>query len=125
MKIEVHFQRKPWDHGVDEERWHVATINVPPEMMGTVEAILAWAFAITQNREGSWSRGVKLVTPDGVKHDNPDWNWNLIWVAPLAIIEGREVGWRSSVTGDLFVVIGDDGARRVWLAKGQGFERVA
>jgi hypothetical protein len=94
---------------------HVANVRYPG-VKGADEALdLAWA--LTQNIDGSWSRGPEL--PDGSK--NPDHSGLVEVVAPLPEHLGRVYGHRSCMVGDRFVIEGVG----AWKVAGCGFEKLA
>ena len=73
---------------------HVATVDAFGR--GGTEEVLDYAFRWTQNLEGSWS------TKDG----NPDNNTDVTVIAPLPVHDGRTMGHRSSMVGDIFILDG-------------------
>lgn len=94
----------------------VAIVNVPAHQLGFHSGDtdgLEYAFAVTQNVFGSWSRGP--VFEDG--EPNQDFSENVQVIAPLPTYMGRTLGHRSSMVGDLFVVDGN-----IYVCKGIGFE---
>ena len=83
----------------------VAFVNVP-EDFGTTEA-LEHAYRLTQNIEGSWSKG-KTFEFKGETFENPDYSEDVTVMAPLHKGEdGTEYGLRSTSVGDQ-MLIGND-----------------
>lgn len=94
----------------------IALVNVPSYQMGFHAGdtdALEYAFTVTQNIFGSWSKGPQFE--DG--EINEDFSENVEVLAPLPTYLGRTLGHRSSMVGDLFVVNGN-----VYICKGIGFE---
>ena len=83
------------------ESTHVATINC-----NTLDedAALEYAYRRTQNIEGSWSRGLQIEDGYGRDMINGDYSSDVLVVAPLPTYQGRTLGHRSSMIGDMFVV---------------------
>lgn len=101
----------------DEGFVHVADVAVPDHVIDdSVNAALEYAFARTQNIEGSWSKGPDLE--DGTL--NMDYNSNVSVSASLPVHNGKTFGLRSSMMGDLFVI---DGVK--YQASAFGFEEIA
>jgi hypothetical protein len=67
---------------------------------------LEYAYAATQNFEGSWSRGPTMDNGHGFQVGNPDWRPGVEVLAPLPQHEGKTYGLRSSMSGDTFEVDG-------------------
>lgn len=85
-------------HGRDEKKQLVAVVTVG---VMEIEQALEYAFASTQNIEGSWSRG-KTFEWDGQDYDNSDYNPNVKVMADLKKdLEGRLCGLRSTMIFDL------------------------
>lgn len=106
MQIRIHFQVTCNKTGALLGFEHVADIVVPAKPADEVEHWLEHAFALTQNRMGSWSRGPKLIE-DGALVDNPDYNACIERIAALKVFDdGRVYGLRSSMSGDVFEVDG-------------------
>lgn len=76
----------------------VAFVDVPD---GTQpDEALEYAYRVTNNIEGSWSKGPKIFW-EGEYHDNPDYNENVTVMAPLHKGEdGKEYGLRSTSMND-------------------------
>lgn len=64
-----------------------------------VDDSLEYAFRLTQNIHGSWSK-------EDIGETNFDWSDDVTEIAPLQVIDGKEYGHRSSMVGDIFVVEG-------------------
>lgn len=77
---------------------HVADVEVPDDCPAPLE----YTFRVTQNIEGSWSRGEWFE--DGTK--NADHQPTVSVVAPLLVSGGVTYGHRSSMVGDRFVLDG-------------------
>jgi len=60
---------------------------------------LEYAYRLTQNIEGSWSKG-PVIEWDGETHDNGDYSKDITVMQPLHVSEGREYGLRSTSVGD-------------------------
>lgn len=95
----------------------VANVNVPKHQLGfnknsEIDAC-EYAFARTQNVFGSWSQGPSFE--DG--EHNEDFSENVQVVQPLTTFNGRKLGHRSSMIGDLFIVNGN-----IYMCKTFGFE---
>lgn len=94
----------------------VALVSVPKHQLGfkndEVDAC-EYAFSRTQNIFGSWSMGSTFE--DG--EHNEDFSENVEVIAPLTEYQGRKIGHRSSMVGDLFVV-----NEQIYVCKGIGFE---
>lgn len=61
---------------------------------------LEYAYRVTQNIEGSWSKG-PVIEWEGQEHDNGDYNEDVTVVAPLHKGEdGKTYGLRSTSMGD-------------------------
>ena len=74
------------------------------DMQGT--QALEYAYRVTQNIEGSWSKG-PTIEWDGETHDNGDFNPNITVIQPLKITpEGKEYGLRSTSMGDEMIMEG-------------------
>jgi len=63
------------------------------------EAALEYAYRVTQNLEGSWSKGPTFEW-DGTEYDNPDFNPDITVMAPLPEHDGNTYGLRSTSMGD-------------------------
>jgi hypothetical protein len=83
----------------------VATVQVAPTSARPNHA-LERAFRLTQNLEGSRSRGPTLDNGKGFMVDNPDHDPAVTVLAPLPVIDGQTYGLRSSMMGDVFEVGG-------------------
>jgi hypothetical protein len=98
----------------ENEAVRVAEINVA-DMQGT-EA-LEYVFRVTQNLEGSWSKG-PAIEWDGEIHNNPDFNPNITVTEPLKVGKnGNTYGHRSTSVGD-YVLLGEE----LWRVAYAGFE---
>jgi len=90
---------------------HVATVDATCEISNAqdhAEAVnwaLEYAYRLTQNIEGSWSRE-RVLEIDGELIENPDWNKHVTTVMPLEIYNGEEYGHRSSMMGDRMIIDG-------------------
>jgi hypothetical protein len=93
---------------------HVANIDYQGD---DIEQALDLAWALSQNIDGSWSRGP--VMPDGSK--NADYSRQVEVVAPLPQHLGRVYGHRSAMVGDRFVIEGVG----AWKVAGCGFDKEA
>lgn len=81
----------------------VAAIEVDdPAAAADVEACLERAWRLTQNLNGSWSRGPFM--DDG--SPNGDYSAAITVCAPLHIHNGKVYGLRSSMVGDVFEIDG-------------------
>ena len=60
---------------------------------------LEYAYRLTQNIEGSWSKG-PVIEWDGETHDNGDYSADITVVAPLETVDGKTYGLRSTSVGD-------------------------
>jgi hypothetical protein len=89
----------------------IALVNVPVHQTDT--RALEYAFNVTQNVFGSWSKGPQFEHGE----INEDFSENVEVLAPLPTYLDRTLGHRSSMVGDLFVVNGN-----VYICKGIGFE---
>jgi hypothetical protein len=89
------------------ERVHVANIHMRIDHLDpapSTEAILEMAFRLTQNIEGSWSRGPLFETGE----ENHDFDDRIELVAPLRVdTNGKTWGHRSSMVFDEFVLNGE------------------
>ena len=74
----------------------VASIDVA-DMKG--DEALEYCYRVTQNIEGSWSRG-PAIEWDGEILNNPDYNPNIELLAPLHEKNGKTYGLRSTSMGD-------------------------
>ena len=87
----------------EEVAYTAAEVDVA-DMQGT-EA-LEYAYRVTQNIEGSWSKG-PAIEWEGEIHNNPDFNPNIRVIQPLTITpEGKEYGLRSTSVGDEMIMDG-------------------
>ena len=73
---------------------------------------LDYAYALTQNTEGSWSRGE--LFEDGTP--NSDFDPAITVIKPLEVVDGHVWGHRSTCMGDIIVM---GGVR--WVVAGVGF----
>jgi hypothetical protein len=91
-------------HALDGGRFaKVAEIEVnDPAEAGDVQACLDGAWRLTQNLEGSWSRGPTF--DDG--SPNLDHSAAIKVCAPLPVHNGKTYGLRSSMVGDVFEIGG-------------------
>ncbi len=103
-------------HEEDGKFVHVANINLG-DFQGIDEA-LERAWALSQNIEGSWSKGPVLVW-EGQSMPNNDYDPGIEVIAPLPMHQGREYGHRSSSVGDVFEIEG-----RKFVAEGFGFKEL-
>jgi hypothetical protein len=83
---------------------HVANVNVPEGM--NAEDALEYAWRWTNNVAGSWSIKEKNFGNDIDGEKNGDYNENVEVVAPLRNYNGRLMGHRSSMVGDVFKLDG-------------------
>ena len=60
---------------------------------------LEYAYRVTQNIEGSWSKG-ETFDFKGETHVNKDYNEDITVMAPLEVIDGVEYGLRSTSMND-------------------------
>ena len=60
---------------------------------------LEYAYRVTQNIEGSWSKG-PTIEWEGAIHDNPDFNPDITVMQPLHVKDGKTYGLRSTSMGD-------------------------
>jgi hypothetical protein len=92
---------------------HVADVTCPAD-----DCLLALdhAWNLTQNINGSWSRGPTFDNGSA----NPDHNAHVIRIAPLPVLGGKLYGLRSSMVGDQFEI----GGRR-WAVAASGFQEVS
>jgi len=60
---------------------------------------LEYAYRVTQNLEGSWSKG-KTFEFKGETYENKDYNEDITVMAPLEVIDGVEYGLRSTSMND-------------------------
>jgi len=82
----------------DKHNPHVVAFVEAGERTGT-EA-LEYAYRVTQNIEGSWSKGPTFEW-EGETHTNPDFNPDITVMVPLTLTpEGKEYGLRSTSMGD-------------------------
>lgn len=80
---------------------HMANIHL--EGANNIIGALETAHMLTQNIEGSWSRGPTFEDGD---EPNLDYDERIEVLVPLEEYEGRLYGHRSSMIGDLFVIDG-------------------
>ena len=80
----------------------VAEIELKP---GKVEDLLDEAYYMTQNLQGSWSKGPE-ITWDGQTMRNGDYRPEVTVMAPLPVHGGKTYGLRSTSVGDLIEVEG-------------------
>ena len=74
----------------------VATIDIA-DMKG--DEALEYVFRVTQNLEGSWSKG-PAIEWNGEIHNNPDFNPNITLLVPLPERDGNTLGLRSTSVDD-------------------------
>jgi hypothetical protein len=110
MIVDVYHQDFPGD---PDRLTLVARVQCPGATIPS--HALEHAYRLTQNIEGSWSMGPQF--PGG--EANPDWSAQVERLAPLHEFEGRTLGLRSSMMGDVFAI----GADR-YRADTIGFKRV-
>jgi hypothetical protein len=61
---------------------------------------LEYAYRLTQNIEGSWSKG-PVMEWEGQEHDNGDYSQDITVMQPLHVdADGKEWGHRSTSMGD-------------------------
>ena len=60
---------------------------------------LEYAYRLTQNVEGSWSKG-PVIEWEGQEHDNGDYSEDITVMQPLHVSEGKTYGLRSTSVGD-------------------------
>lgn len=96
----------------------VAVVNADPSnpaAQGGVNGALEYAWMRSQNIYGSWSKGEFHESGE----ENHDYSPNVIVLASLKVIDGRQIGLRSSMMGDVFMIDGD-----IYEAKMMGFEKI-
>ena len=93
----------------------VAFVNVG-EREGT--DALEYAYRVTQNLEGSWSKG-KSFEFKGETFENKDYNEDITVMAPLEVVDGVEYGLRSTSVNDQILF----GTKKYKVA-GFGFEEI-
>lgn len=93
----------------------VAFVNVG-EREGT--DALEYAYRVTQNIEGSWSKG-ETFEFKGETFENKDYNEDITVMAPLEVIDGVEYGLRSTSMHDQILF----GTKKYKVA-GFGFEEI-
>ena len=86
----------------EEVAYTAAEVDVA-DMKGT-EA-LEYAYRVTQNIEGSWSKG-PAIEWEGEIHNNPDYNPNIRVIQPLHEKNGNTYGLRSTSVGDEMIMDG-------------------
>lgn len=116
MHVEIHHTSRmsPYDDREGETFTHVANVAAP-----TWESQLEYAWHRTQNIMGSWSRGPVLPNGDF----NEDFSTDVSRLVPLPTYLGEEVGLRSSMVGDRFVVVDGD-QRRTYEVASVGFKEI-
>jgi hypothetical protein len=60
---------------------------------------LEYAYRLTQNIDGSWSKG-PVIEWEGQEHDNGDYSADITVMQPLHVNEGKTYGLRSTSVGD-------------------------
>jgi hypothetical protein len=60
---------------------------------------LEYAYRLTQNVDGSWSKG-PVIEWEGQEHDNGDYSEDITVMQPLHVSEGKTYGLRSTSVGD-------------------------
>jgi hypothetical protein len=60
---------------------------------------LEYAYRLTQNIDGSWSKG-PVIEWEGQEHDNGDYSEDITVMQPLHVSEGKTYGLRSTSVGD-------------------------
>ena len=86
----------------EDTAYTAAEVDVA-DMQGT-EA-LEYAYRVTQNIEGSWSKG-PAIEWEGKIHNNPDYNPNITVIQPLHEKNGNTYGLRSTSMGDEMIMAG-------------------
>ena len=86
----------------EDTAYTAAEVDVA-DMKGT-EA-LEYAYRVTQNIEGSWSKG-PAIEWEGEIHNNPDYNPNIRVIQPLHEKNGKTYGLRSTSVGDEMIMDG-------------------
>ena len=86
----------------EEVAYTAAEVDVA-DMRGT-EA-LEYAYRVTQNIEGSWSKG-PAIEWEGAIHNNPDYNPNITVIQPLHEKNGKTYGLRWTSVGDVMILDG-------------------
>ena len=80
---------------------------------------LEYAYRVTQNIEGSWSKGKTFVFK-GETHVNGDYNEDVTVMAPLEVIDGVEYGLRSTSMNDQMLF-----GNKKYKVAAFGFEEIA
>ena len=97
-------------HDPDEAVAEVTYLKSLPTYDGKLheddlDKVLGYAWRWTNNVNGSWSRKeLKLADEDGLLHENGDYNENVKVLLPNPRYEGREMGRRSSMVGDIYIL---------------------
>ena len=94
---------------------HVADVYIPDGAFTSEMSACETAYMFTQNIMGSWSMGPEYA--DGTV--NEDYNPAVTRVVCLPVYNGKQVGLRSSMMGDVFSV---DGAH--YLCRSFGFKKI-
>lgn len=100
----------------EQEAMHVANVELNDNI--PVEEGLEKVFRMTNNVDGSWSKG-PTYTFAGETYDNPDYFKNVEVVKPLEVKDNKEWGHRSTSCGDYVVVNGEK-----WLCAMVGWEKI-
>ena len=80
----------------EDTPYTAAVVDCPTD---NINEALEYAYRVTQNIEGSWSKG-PVIEWEGEEHDNPDFNPDITVMQPLHVREGKEYGLRSTSVGD-------------------------
>lgn len=94
---------------------HVAVAAVGMAPGTTVQMALDSAFARTQNMDGSWS-----LDYEGNEQDRS----GIVLLALLPQHDGQDYGMRSSMVGDIFVVLDDEMKGETYRVASFGFDKI-
>lgn len=116
--VKVYFQRFNKLSGQPEGHELVAVIAAEesnPAAQGGLNGALEYAWMRSQNIWGSWSRGEFFENGE----PNQDFSPNVLVAKALAMHDGKPIGHRSSMIGDIFEI---DGVK--YEAVGCGFKEL-
>ena len=109
-------QYQVYHKAFEQEATHVANVELDDTI--PVEQGLEKVFRMTNNVEGSWSKGPTYEYA-GQTYKNYDYFKNVEVVKPLAVKNNVEWGHRSTSCGDYVVVNGEK-----WLCAMVGWEKI-
>lgn len=114
MIVDIYFLEQ---HDTNHQDYfkYIGFVDVGNYNIESVEAALELAYNHTQNIFGSWSQGPHFA--DGSQ--NSDYSPTIQITAPYPVYNGVELGHRSSMVGDKFVVNGVE-----YIVDDFGFKKV-